>query len=124
MDYYIGNRDIDYGTDVDDADLGLRYVRDQSVAVNLKYNLGKFKPSVKGLWNQRNDRQYHSNAYESYGVEAVLEFYPFTNKYLKDLRFHAMYAYMHTDFQGTFASLSDKDSHQFLIGTRWLFKVK
>lgn len=124
LDYYMGRRDIDYSADVDDPELGLRNVDDQSLSVNLKYNFGKFRPFIKGTWNQREDTAFDSNAYETYGIQAVLELYPFTNKYVKDLRFHAMYAYSYMDFQGEFTDLNNKNIHQFLIGTRWLFKAK
>ncbi|MDL2214958.1 OprO/OprP family phosphate-selective porin [Dysgonomonas sp. OttesenSCG-928-M03] len=124
LDYYLGNRDMDYGYMVDNDELGSRYVRDQSVSLNLKYDFGRWKPFVKGTWNQRHDKNYGSNAYQSKGIQAVVEFYPFTNKLVKDLRFHAMYAYGNTDFQGEFGDLSNKDTHTLLVGTRWLFKVK
>lgn len=124
LDYFLGNRNIDYGSIVDNSELGLRYVKDQSVALNLKYDLGKWKPFIKGTWNQRHDKEYDSNAYHSKSIQAALEFYPFENKYLKDLRFHAAYIYNNTDFQGQFAQLHNKDAHTILVGTRWLFKAK
>ena len=124
LDYYIGRRDMDYGYMVDNDELGNRYVRDQSVSLNFKYDFGKWKPFIKGTWDQRHDQTFDSNAYETIGVQAAVEFYPFTNQYIKDLRFHAMYAYNDTDFQGQFKDMSNKDAHAFLIGTRWLFKVK
>lgn len=124
LDYYLGNRDMDYGADVNDPELGLRYVGDQSASVNLKYNFGRWRPFVKGTWNQRKDKDFDSDAYESFGIQAVVEFYPFTNKYIKDLRFHAMYSYSTTEFQGHFEALDDKNLHSVLVGTRWLFKAK
>ncbi|MDL2212533.1 OprO/OprP family phosphate-selective porin [Bacteroides sp. OttesenSCG-928-J23] len=124
VDYFLGSRNMDYGTIVSDTELGSRYVQDQSVALNLKYNLGRWKPFIKGTWNQRHDKVFASNAYESMGVEAALEFYPFTREVIKDLRFHVAYAYLNTDFQGEFASLKNNNIHTVLVGTRWLFKVK
>jgi len=124
LDYYLGNRDMDYSSVVEQEDLGSRYVKDQSVSLNFKYDFGKWKPFIKGTWNQRHDKAFDSNAYESLGIQAVMEFYPFTNNLLKDLRFHAMYAYGNTDFQGEFADMHNKDTHTLLVGTRWLFKVK
>lgn len=124
LDYYMGNRDMDYSAIVENPDLGTRYVQDQSVSLNLKYDFGKWRPFVKGTWNQRHDKGFDSNAYESLGIQAVVEFYPFTNKLVKDLRFHAMYAYGNTNFQGEFNDLSNKDTHTLLVGTRWLFKAK
>lgn len=124
FDYYLGPRNMDYGYMVDRDDLGNRYVRDQSLSVNLKYDFGQWRPFVKGTWNQRHDKEYGNNAYESTGVQAVVEWYPFTNNYIKDLRFHAMYAYSTTDFQGEFTPISNTHTHSVLIGTRWLFKAK
>lgn len=124
LDYYLGNRDMDYGSVVGDDDLGSRYVRDQSAALNFKFNLGKWRPFIKGTWNQRKDKKFNSNAYESFGIQAVVELYPFTNQYVKDLRFHAMYGYSNTDFQGQFNNLDNQDMHTLLVGTRWLFKAK
>jgi len=124
LDYYLGNRNMDYSGLVESPDLGTRYVRDQSASLNLKYNFGKWKPFVKGTWNQRHDKDFGNNAYESLGVQAVVEFYPFDNKLVKDLRFHAAYMYGNTNFEGEFASLSNKDTHTLLVGTRWLFKAK
>ncbi|MDH6311098.1 hypothetical protein M2451_003941 [Dysgonomonas sp. PFB1-18] len=124
LDYYMGNRDMDYSAIVERPDLGTRYVQDQSVSLNLKYDFGKWRPFIKGTWNQRHDKGFDSNAYESLGIQAVVEFYPFTNKLVKDLRFHAMYAYANTNFQGEFNDLNNKDTHTLLVGTRWLFKAK
>lgn len=124
LDYYLGNRDMDYGEVVNNTTLGSRYVRDQSASLNLKYNFGKWRPFIKGTWNQRHDKNYGNNAYESLGIQAVAEFYPFTNKYVKDLRFHAAYAYGNTNFQGEFAEMSNEDTHTLIVGMRWLFKAK
>lgn len=124
LDYYAGNRNINYGAVIGDEDLDTRYVKDQSVSLNLKYNFGKWKPFVKGTWNQRYDKYADKNAYESVGVQAVVEFYPFTNPLTRDLRFHAMYAYDNTNFQGDYSGLKNKDIHTLLVGTRWLFRVK
>lgn len=124
LDYYQGSRHIDYGEVVANTELGNRYVRDQSVSLNLKYNFGKWRPFIKGTWNQRRDKDYGSTAYESRGLQAVVEFYPFTKSLIKDLRFHAAYGYSNTDYKGEFAGLSDKDTHSILMGTRWLFKAK
>jgi len=124
LDYYNGARYMDYGDVVNDDNLGLRYVQDQSVSVNLKYNFGKIKPFVKGIWNQRHDKDFGNNAYENTSLQAVVEYYPFENQYIKDLRFHAMYAYGVTGFQGNFSGLSSQDNQTILVGMRWLFKVK
>ncbi len=64
------------------------------------------------------------NAYQNIGIQAVVEYYPFNNKHTKDLRFHAMYGYQSTDFEEEFANLSVQNENTFLIGMRWLFKVK
>ncbi|MCC8147000.1 MAG: OprO/OprP family phosphate-selective porin [Bacteroidales bacterium] len=123
LDYLIGNRNMDYGSIVNE-ELGSRYVQDQSVSLNLKYNLGKWRPAVKGTWNQRYDKNWKENAYESAGLQAALEFYPFTHPLTKDLRFHIAYTYSHIDFQGKFAEQKNANNHVILAGTRWLFKVK
>ena len=122
LDYYYGERYMDYGDVV--GDLGLRNVLDQSLAVNFKYDFGKVKPFIKGVWNQRHDKVFDNNPYENFGVQAVVEYYPFTNQYIKDLRFHAMYAYNTTNFQGNFSNLSNQDDQTILVGMRWLFKAK
>lgn len=124
LDYFSGNRNMDYGSVVDSTDLGLRYVHDRSVALNMKYNFGRWKPSVKGVWNQRHDKIYDNDVYISKGLEAVLEYYPFTNSLIKDLRFHVAYVYTNMDFQGEFDQLKNQDTHILLAGTRWLFKAK
>ncbi|MDR2919752.1 MAG: OprO/OprP family phosphate-selective porin [Tannerella sp.] len=124
MDYFSGNRNIDYSSIVDSTDLGLRYVHDRSASLNLKWDLGKLKPSVKGVWNQRYDKAFDSNAYISKGIDVALELYPFTNSLVKDLRFHVAYVYTNIDFQGEFSGLKNENTHIFLIGTRWLFKAK
>lgn len=124
LDYFSGNRNMDYGSMVDQAALGLRYVHDRSASLNLEYDFGKWRPFVKGTWNQRHDKMYDSDAYISKGVQTALEFYPFTNSFVKDLRFHVAYAYVNTDFQGEFKQLKNENDHILLMGTRWLFKAK
>ncbi len=123
LDYYLGERNMDYGSVVG-IDLGRRFVRDQSAALNLEYNSGKWRPAIKGVWNQRYDKGYNSTAYDSWGIQAVMEYYPFSHSLVKDLRFHLMYSYSHTDFKGPFVDNSNLNSHTILFGTRWLFKAK
>jgi hypothetical protein len=115
---------MDYGYVVNDDNLGQRYVQDQSASVNLKYNFGKIKPFVKGIWNQRHDKNFGNNAYENVSLQAVVEYYPFDNQHIRDFRFHAMYVYGITNFQGNFSGLSNQDNQIVLVGMRWLFKVK
>ncbi len=124
LDYYNGARYMDYGSVVSDNELGERYVQDQSASLNLKYDFGKIKPFIKGVWNQRHDKNFGNNAYENMSIQAVVEYYPFTNQYIKDLRFHAMCTFGSTDFQGNFSGLSNQDNQTVLVGMRWLFKVK
>ena len=123
IDYYLGNRNMDYSSAVGMEDLGNRYVKDQSVGVNLKYNFGVVRPFVKGVWNKRYDKDFDKNAYQNMGVQAVVEVYPFKG-IVQDLRFHAMYSYNNTDFLGNYGSMADQDQHMILVGLRWLFKVK
>lgn len=124
LDYFLGNRNMDYSSIVSDPELGTRYVKDRSAALNFKYNFGKWKPFIKGTWNQRHDKDFDSNAYESASIQGAIEFYPFTNPLIKDLRFHAAYIYTNTDFAGEFRNLKNEDTHTILVGTRWLFKAK
>ena len=124
LDYYYGDRYMDYGDVVSSNDLGTRYVQDQSAALNLKYNLGKVKPFIKGIWNERHDKDSGSSAYENFSVQTVVEYYPFTNEHVKNLRFHAMYSLQGTYFQGDFSDLRDRYDQTVLVGMRWLFKVK
>ncbi len=124
LDYYFGDRYMNYGNVISDDNLGIRYVQDQSAALNLKHDFGKVKPFIKGTWNQRRDNDFGNNAYENLGIQVVVEYYPFTNQHIKDLRFHAMYAYQNTDFQGNFSNLNSQDNQTVLVGMRWLFKVK
>ncbi len=123
LDYYNGRRNMDYSSVVGTEGLGNRVVQDQSAAVNLKYDLGKWKPSVKAVWNQRYDKEYDATAYTNAGIQALVEFYPFSGL-VKDLNFHAMYSYQNTDYKGQFSELADADVHTALVGFRWLFKVK
>lgn len=123
LDYYWGERTMDYGSVVG-ATLGNRYVKDQSASVNLKYNFGKWRPFVKAVWNQRYDNEFGNNAYQNIGIQAVVEYYPFAQPLIKDLRFHLMYGYESTDFQGQFVNNPNQSGHTVLVGTRWLFKAK
>jgi len=124
LDYYGGNRQIDYGYMVNVSELGYRYVHDQSISLHCEYNFGKWRPFIKGIWDKRYDKIFESTAYRSLGIEAVAEYYPFTGERTKDLRFHAAYAYKNTDFRGPYEGLRNGETHTFLIGTRWMFKVK
>ncbi|MDR0231509.1 MAG: OprO/OprP family phosphate-selective porin [Dysgonamonadaceae bacterium] len=124
MDYYNGERYMDYGYVVNNDNLGLRHVQDQSVSLNMKYDFGKIKPFLKEVWNHRYDKDFGRNAYENMSIQAVIEYYPFTNQYTKDFRFHVMYAYGYTNFRGNFSDLSDQNNQSLLVGMRWLFKVK
>lgn len=123
LDYYLGDRTMDYSSLVG---LGAenRHVRDQSAGLNLKYSFGRWHPFIKGVWNERRDQLFDEKAYQNWGVQGVVEFYPFQREVLKDLRFHLMYSYNQTDFKGQFSELESLDTHSILFGMRWLFKVK
>ncbi|MCD8173730.1 MAG: OprO/OprP family phosphate-selective porin [Alistipes sp.] len=124
LDYYFGERNMDYGSVVYSDDSSLSFVHDQSAALNLEYNAGKWRPAVKGTFNRRHNMDLHRTAYDNWGIQAALEFYPFTAKYLKDLRFHFAYWYTDTLFRGPYAHLPHHDGHTVLAGMRWLFKAK
>ncbi|MDR2036982.1 MAG: OprO/OprP family phosphate-selective porin [Bacteroidales bacterium] len=124
LDYFYGARNMDYSSVVSVDSLGNRYVQDQSVSVNIKYNFGKWRPFVKGIWSLRHDKDYDRDAYQMSGIQGVIEYYPFENPLIKNLRFHLAYAYGNTGFKGEFGSLTDQHTHTLLIGMRWLFKVK
>jgi len=124
LDYFMGDRNIDYGSVVGDNELGLRLVHDQSAALTLRYCPGKWHFSVKGVWNLRHDKNDDRDAYNGTGTQAAVEYYPFTKDLMKDLRFHMAYVYNKTEFKGRFSSLADKDVRTILMGTRWLFKAK
>ncbi len=89
LDYYDGKRMME-AVEVDD----------KSLSLNLKYNFGKWRPQLKGVWNER-------NSHATRGIQAVAEYYPFTGPRLEDLRFHAAYMY--------------NNAHITLVGLRWLF---
>lgn len=123
LDWYMGDRDMDYGDVVQNEDLGLRHVRDNSVSVNFKYDLGKIKPLIKGVWNKRRDL-INSSSYINGGVQAAVEYYPFTDPAIKDLRFHLMYAYNRTNFNGIYNGLDGINGNQIIAGMRWFLKIK
>lgn len=122
LDLYHGDRYLDYSTTVPQRE-GRHHVRDISAAANFRLNLGKWRPSIKGIWDRRKDMELDSNVYGNLGIQAALEFYPFKETLLKDLRFHAVYSYKHTDFDGPFTSMGTKWVHTALVGMRWLMPV-
>lgn len=124
LDYWLGERNMDYSSEVFSDTEILSYVRDQSVALNLEYRIGKWRPFVKGTFNRRHDKDLRRNAYDSWGIQPAVEFYPFDSKFLKDLRFHFAYWYTDTRFHGPYSNLANHDGHTVLVGMRWLFKAK
>lgn len=125
LDYYFGDRNIDYTSVIRADDSKLSFVRDQSASANFKLNLGKWHPFIKGTWNNRRDKDLGSDAYTNWGVQAAVEFYPFLgHKLVDDLRFHVAYAYNDTDFKGEWSAMKNRDQHMIIAGMRWLFKVK
>ncbi len=123
LDYYSGDRTMDYGATVGTT-ADPRAVRDRSAALNIERTFGKWRPFVKAVRSERHDKNFESNVYETIGFQAVAEYYPFHREEMKDLRFHLAYLYSQTDFRGPFADLESKNSHTILVGMRWLFKVK
>jgi hypothetical protein len=124
LDFYHGDRNMDYSSVVNDLVSGTRPVRDQSMALNLKYDFGIWKPSVKGIWDKRYDREFSHDVYERKGLEAVLECYPFTSRVMKDLRFHVAYTFCNTKFEKKYVNMSSDNLHTVFLGTRWMFKAK
>lgn len=124
LDYYIGDRNMDYSSVVSGAS-NLSLVRDQSASANFKLWLGKWHPSVKVTWNKRHDKDIHKDAYDNWGVQTAFEYYPFMgHKFVSDLRFHVAYAYNDTSYKGPWSHMSNHDQHLLILGMRWLFKTK
>lgn len=123
LDFYRGERILDYSPVVEGYS-GRHHVRDMSAAVNVTVNLGKWRPAVKGIWDRRRDMELRSDAYDNLGIQALLEFYPFPEGLLKDLRFHAMYSYKRTDFEGAFRAMKDESVNTALVGMRWIIPIK
>ncbi|MGM5631983.1 porin [Apibacter raozihei] len=121
MDWYMGDRNMNFSSVVPTVE-GYRPVRDQSASLNLRYDFGKIKSLVKGTWNKRRDQLTSSN-YMTGGVQAGVEYYPFTNPLLKDLRFHAVYAYTRTNYNGDFKAMEGINQNMIIVGTRWMFKI-
>ncbi len=124
LDYYLGDRTMDYSATVGPEAADPRFVRDRSASLNIEHTFGKWRPFVKAVWSERYDKTHASEVYETAGIQAVAEYYPFHREQLKDLRFHAAWMYSRTGFRGPFAGLEAKNSHTILVGMRWLFKVK
>ncbi len=123
LDFFRGDRMIDYSSAVEIRE-GRHHIQDMSGAANILFNLGKFRPSVKGVWDRRKDMELNADAYGNLGIQALLEYYPFPEGLLKDLRFHAAYFYKHTSFEGSFSSLRNEGLHTALVGMRWVIPVK
>ncbi|MHC5201548.1 porin [Myroides sp. LJL119] len=124
LDYYIGDRNMNYSSVVLSAPDQLRLVEDQAVSLKFMYNLGDWRPFIKAVYSQRYDKKDQSQAYNIKGIEAVVEWYPFTKELLKDLRFHGAYSFSNTEFKGDYRELTQNNQHQLLVGVRWLVKVK
>jgi hypothetical protein len=124
LDYYLGDRMMDYSSTVSVLPAASRRVSDRSASVNVEHTFGKWRPFIKAVWSERYDDDLASAAYETRGIQAVAEYYPFLREELKDLRFHAAWMYSRTDFRGLFADLASTSNYAFLVGMRWLFKVK
>lgn len=123
LDFYYGDRYMDYSGTVATR-TGQHQVRDMSAGANFKFNFGKLRPSIKGVWDRRRDMELKEDAYGNLGIQAVLEFFPFTKELLKGLRFHVMYSYRDTSFDGPFSGMDNRATHTALVGMRWLMKVK
>lgn len=123
LDFYRGDRYLDYNTIVTER-TGRHHVRDMTAAANVRFNLGKWRPSIKGIWERRRDMELESNVYGNIGIQTLIEYYPFTAELLRGLRFHVMYYYRTTNFYGPFSETPDKGTHTAMIGMRWMLKVK
>lgn len=123
LDFYRGDRMQDYGSIVEGYDGGRHHIRDMSGAANIKFNLGKWRPSVKGIWDRRRDMEIRSNVYDNMGIQALIEYFPFPEGLLKTLRFHVMYSYKRTDFEGVYSHLGHKGANTALVGLRWIIPI-
>ncbi|HCC52917.1 MAG TPA: hypothetical protein DEQ30_13390, partial [Porphyromonadaceae bacterium] len=124
LDYYLGDRTMDYSTTVGLAAADPRYVHDHAASLSVEHTFGKWRPFVKAVWSERYDKDFGSAVYATSGIQTVAEYYPFRREALKDLRFHAAWMYSRTDFRGPYAGMASRNDHTFLAGMRWLFKVK
>ena len=124
LDYYIGDRNMNYSSVALGAPDELRLVEDQAVSAKIMYNGKVWRPFIKAVYSQRYDKKDKYQAYNIRGIEAVVECYPFKKEQLKDLRFHAAYGFSSTHFENAYGDLSDENQNKMLVGVRWFFKVK
>lgn len=122
FDAFMGERQMDYGSVVGNPTLGVREVRDGSYSVNLKYDFGVVRPQLKCVYNKREDK-LSGGYYDSKGIQAVAEIFPFKKPLLVNLRFHAMYSFLNTKFHGVYSALGEQNQNTILVGTRWFFRV-
>lgn len=123
LDFYRGERMMDYSQVITER-TGRHHIRDMSAAANIKVAHGKWRPAVKGIWDRRRDMELKSDAYENLGIQTLLEYFPFPEGLLKDLRFHAMYSYKHTSPEGVFSNGKSGKEHTALVGMRWIIPIK
>ncbi len=123
FDFYHGDRMMDYSSTVA-IRTGKHHVRDMSGSANFKFAFGKWRPSVKGIWDRRKDMELNSDAYDNLGIQALLEYYPFAEGLLKDMGFHAMYSYKNTEFEGAFSDMESTGVNTALVGMHWIIPVK
>lgn len=95
-------------------------VHDQSFAANFKYYKNKWGLFVKGLWDERRDSRADSKAYENWGLNTGIEYYPLKGE---NLRIHLVYGYRSTDYKYTFISKPTEELNSITLGVRWLFNV-
>lgn len=101
------------------------FAKDQAAIVRAQYSFGKsneFVMWLKGIYDQRQDKELNAEVLHRWTGAFVFEYYPFNNT---NLNFHFSYGYRYTSLNtAMFSGLPKGNSeNMFITGFRWLFNV-
>lgn len=99
------------------------YVKENAVALSVKYHFDNWNPYIKAIYNKR-DALDQDAAFSLLSLQGAFEYYPFKKDPLfKDIRLFAAYTYNLTTYKKQVANLADINQHQVLAGVRWLIPI-
>ncbi|MEC4114198.1 porin [Myroides pelagicus] len=120
LDWMYGYRNVkDDQLALMSAETSPYYVRDNTTTMSIRYKTKKFSPFIKLMYNHRNALQVNS-VYAQRGIMGALEYYPFSDLLLKDLRLFATYSYINYDYKESIITPQALDEQQLYIGVRWM----
>lgn len=122
LDWMYGTRHLNVAAFTLPGTVDNPLLRDNTTTASFKYRTGALTPYVKVMYNYRKDLE-QDLAYSYSGVSIALEYNPFKQAPLQDLRLFGAYNFYAYDYFGYQQKPDLEQEQQIAVGVRWMIPL-